>query len=524
MSGEQGADTGPCASAASSSWHFASGSTNREAQEILVLFNPFPDDAVVDITFATTEGFRAPQPYDGFIVPVGGWWRSMSSTVVARHDDVSASVVARRGRLVADRIQVYNGFRGQGLAVGLGQPQLSELRFFPAGGSNDGLTERFLVYNPGELPAQLDIEIYLDDPDVNGEIEPVAVTVQPQSFFAVELSGEARVPAGVAHSAIVRVHNDVAVAVERESFGDRPVARHGVAITPGSPLLGDTWVLAAGEAGGSLVETVTLFNPTLDEGISRVRMVPLDGSGEGGPDPGRPRGAAGRPATVPLADHLNSESLALMVEATQPDRGRADPGRHRQSGHVPVARRAAGPHHRAAAAARGLSRPATWGRLGSMEQLLVAAGLAVVVGAVALVLRRRAGSDRPTQPRQVAVPAQLDRADFDRPDAPWLVVVFSSSTCLSCADTWAKASQLESDTVAVAGRRGRRPARPASPLRHRFRPRGRGGRRRRGRPGLVRRTTERGRPVGDAGRAARARFDAARLRSPRDRLSAPTGR
>lgn len=84
-----------------------------------------------------------------------------------------------------------------------------------------------------------------------------------------------------------------------------------------------------------------------------------------------------------------------------------------------------------------------------MEQLLVAAGLAAVVGAVALVLRRRAVPDRPTQPRRAAVPAQLDRADFDRPEAPWLVAVFSSATCLSCADTWAKASQLESAAVAV---------------------------------------------------------------------------
>lgn len=47
------------------------------------------------------------------------------------------------------------------------------------------------------------------------------------------------------------------------------------------------------------------------------------------------------------------------------------------------------------------------------------------------------------------VPDQLDRADFERPDAPWLVVEFSSRTCLSCADTWEKVKVLESDEVAV---------------------------------------------------------------------------
>jgi hypothetical protein len=84
-----------------------------------------------------------------------------------------------------------------------------------------------------------------------------------------------------------------------------------------------------------------------------------------------------------------------------------------------------------------------------VDQLLVAGGVAVVVAAVALVLRRRARADRPTQPQHRAVPAQLDRDDFDRPDAPWLVVVFSSATCLSCSDTWAKAAQLASASVAV---------------------------------------------------------------------------
>lgn len=47
------------------------------------------------------------------------------------------------------------------------------------------------------------------------------------------------------------------------------------------------------------------------------------------------------------------------------------------------------------------------------------------------------------------MPDQLDRADFTRPDAPWLVVEFSSRTCLSCAGTWEKVAVLESADVAV---------------------------------------------------------------------------
>lgn len=83
-----------------------------------------------------------------------------------------------------------------------------------------------------------------------------------------------------------------------------------------------------------------------------------------------------------------------------------------------------------------------------MTSLLAAAAVIVVVVALAFVLRRRQGSDAPTQP-QWQVPTQLDRNDFVRPEAPWLVAVFTSSTCHVCADVARKARVLESPEVAV---------------------------------------------------------------------------
>lgn len=83
-----------------------------------------------------------------------------------------------------------------------------------------------------------------------------------------------------------------------------------------------------------------------------------------------------------------------------------------------------------------------------MERLILVVVLAAVAGAVAWVVQRRTATDPPTQ-SSWTVPSQLDRTDFDRPDVPWLVAVFSSSTCLSCAGTWAKVEQLESPQVAV---------------------------------------------------------------------------
>lgn len=81
-----------------------------------------------------------------------------------------------------------------------------------------------------------------------------------------------------------------------------------------------------------------------------------------------------------------------------------------------------------------------------MDRLLLAAALVAVAVIVAQVLRRR----RPEPPTQARwqVPTQLDRADFDGVDRPWLVVVFTSSTCDSCGRALEKARVLASPTVA----------------------------------------------------------------------------
>ena len=83
-----------------------------------------------------------------------------------------------------------------------------------------------------------------------------------------------------------------------------------------------------------------------------------------------------------------------------------------------------------------------------MERLVIAAVLVAVAVVVALVLERRRAS-APTQPRKWAVPTQLDRDDFEFRDVPWLVVVFTSETCDSCARVLPKAAVLGSEVVAV---------------------------------------------------------------------------
>src|SRR5581483_10503604 len=85
---------------------------------------------------------------------------------------------------------------------------------------------------------------------------------------------------------------------------------------------------------------------------------------------------------------------------------------------------------------------------GSGGGRVVAAAVLVAVAVVAALVIQRRRPAPPTQSRHWDVPAQLDRADFAGADLPWLVAVFTSSTCDSCERATAKAAVLASDLVA----------------------------------------------------------------------------
>lgn len=85
-----------------------------------------------------------------------------------------------------------------------------------------------------------------------------------------------------------------------------------------------------------------------------------------------------------------------------------------------------------------------------MSRVALALGLLAAVVVVATVTARRQPRRAAPARTRAAVPAQLHRADFPHADAPWLAVLFSSSTCASCAPMAEKVRALASDDVGVA--------------------------------------------------------------------------
>lgn len=75
-------------------------------------------------------------------------------------------------------------------------------------------------------------------------------------------------------------------------------------------------------------------------------------------------------------------------------------------------------------------------------------GVVVVVALLANLWQRKRQVDAPTQGAS-EVPSQIDRSDFVRPDASWIVLAFTSATCQTCSDIERKVRVLETSSVAI---------------------------------------------------------------------------
>ena len=319
VTGPLGRATAPCSTTASPTWSFPWGVTARGARELLVFMNPFPDDATVDIDFATDEGVRDTARFQGFVVPGRSVVGAFIDQDVTRKQQVSAHVRVRGGRLVIDRIQQLDGTDGrEGITLGLGVPTPAETWVFPTGETGPGLTEQVVVFNPTEEVAEVEVEARLDDPANNGTPEPFELTVAPGRYAIVDVHNEERVPAGVGHSLIVRSLNGVPIAAERVNSGADPAPRRGITSTTGSPFGASTWYFAGGGPTPSRDEYLVLVNASIDDPVTFSVTGFSGGQTIAIQDLQGQTIAPGARVVIRLGDKIERENLPVVVTANGP--------------------------------------------------------------------------------------------------------------------------------------------------------------------------------------------------------------
>jgi hypothetical protein len=321
VTGKLGSDGGPCASAPSATWSLPTGSDNPGAREVLSLFNPFPDDAVIDVAFVTSDGSRVPDRLGNYVVPGGHLVVLDVNKESPLHEQVATSITSVSGRLVVGRLQSFDGSDPKhpaGMASTLAAPQPALVWTFPEGEVAEGIGEVYTVYNPGDAQAEVDLEIALDDPDVNGTVDPISVKVPPHAYVQVVMQDQGRVPPGVGHAVTVRSRNGVPVVPERAISAGAPATRRGYAPALGSPLVADRWLFADGRADATTAEWLILVNPSPDSlvrfsvtALAKGQPIPIDGLQQVEIRPG------GRIA-VEVGPHLSRPDLPLVVDGDGP--------------------------------------------------------------------------------------------------------------------------------------------------------------------------------------------------------------
>lgn len=320
ITGSLGRATAPCSTTASTTWSFPWGVTLRGSRELLVFMNPFPDDATVDIAFATDEGVRETARFQGFIVPGRSVVGAYIDEDVTRKAQVSAQVEVRGGRLVVDRIQTFDGTDGrEGMTLGLGAPTPALTWIYPVGETGPGLGEQVVVFNPGDEVAEVEVEVRLDDPTANEPPEPFELTVAPRRFSIVNVHEEGRVPPGVGHALIVRSLNGVPITAERVSSAADPAPRRGMSAITGSPVGAPTWYFpGGGPVQAERDEYLVLFNtndtdpvPFRVTGFSKGQTIAIQGLQDGSIP-------AGGRVVIRLGDHIDRDDLPVVITAGGP--------------------------------------------------------------------------------------------------------------------------------------------------------------------------------------------------------------
>lgn len=368
--GPSGRDVGRCGTRPSSTWYFPYGQTTAEATLQIALFNPFPGNAVVDITFVDDEdGFRAPVAFGGVLVPAQKLVVVDIAPVVTRRARVSTRIEARSGRIVAQRLQTVPGADGSvAVDIGLGAPGGAPAWFFADGRADAAGVERFVIFNPGE--ASLDAEVIL----LSGSGQaPARVRVPAGGAAEYVVNRDPRVMLPVMHGTLVQTLAGQPIVVERVLASGvyaaqavpasvaavappdttapaagipppppatpLPAVAPGLSASLGSPVVATRWTLAAAAVLAPGVTQVSVLNPGDAPVAVTVRAIAGSAGttvGEGSVLPGRrlvvdvPADQAGNALVVEAAAPVvvsrlqsNASPLALASEPAVADSGGA---------------------------------------------------------------------------------------------------------------------------------------------------------------------------------------------------------
>jgi hypothetical protein len=254
--------TAPCATQPASDWEFANGTTRPGIEDWIVLFNPFGDDAIVNVSFMTEVGFAQPAALQSMTVPRRSRVAIPVHNYARYHNIVAASITANTGRIVAQQTLIFsNNGHVNGVTRNLGAitPVLQAVFASGTSGSSTSNDVRLLGITD---PTDSDGQVYVQITPTNSRavVQPVTISVPRRSVTTVQLGNCPRgsratcipMPSQLEYSVLVHATRNVGFVVQDLTRFDHVNANGANAIF-GTSDGARTWVFA----GAPIAATTT---------------------------------------------------------------------------------------------------------------------------------------------------------------------------------------------------------------------------------------------------------------------------
>ena len=423
------------------SWYFADGRADAETLERVSIYNPSDDTASVEVEVQqprvtqelSIEPFElqiAAQSYAEIVVN-----QESRIALPIRHSTIVRSL--NEVPIVAERVQLSGTVVASGLAV---VDEQSTTTTTSAAGDTANPGAPIVALPPG-LTATMGSPVVATRWVLPNAARPdVSAAKAVMANVSADQPVTVRVQAYAAGQPVTLPSIAAPFELDARQQVEIPLVEADPAV-PAAPL-----VLVFESTAPIVVDGVSTYGPLPD--VSVRGAIPLP-DGVSVPDPLSPGGttsastaSTARPAsgatTSPNPATATSGTAATTVPVTQSSVvvttvPVSDPHRGAQPARV----------HRACEPTAGL-------RLTSavLGRIIIALLLAVAAAGIAAVINRR-NRRAPVQGASWNVPLHLRRDDFLHPDAPWLVVLFSSGSCEVCRSVWERVQIVEHAEVAV---------------------------------------------------------------------------
>ena len=281
-----GSEASPCSSVVADEWYVVSADTQADATSHLVVYNPLPIDAVIDLSFASEleVGPYTPRELGGLVVPAASSLSIDIGEHVRRRDVVSATLRARLGRVVVDHIQVFEGVSGRvGFSAHLASATIATSWYHPIARLGPTETASVVVSNPTDVVADVEVSVVTGEGLTTSAVASVGpydlVKVQvlpeveerlasntvftPASLFGLLVQSSNGVPvvSGVELASGPQgspgkesPENELLLVRDGLQELELPPGREsGLSVTPGVPNGAKRWILAIPDLGGQVM-------------------------------------------------------------------------------------------------------------------------------------------------------------------------------------------------------------------------------------------------------------------------------